>query len=256
MNEITCPRCKVLQKLSRNKLCSYCFFNLNNEIDKLNQTNPNLSVDYNSLDDQAIVDILKIDQIKPALDKLSFLVFLGLIFIVSVTVFFLDKKIFFIKESGFNFIEKFSIFFSLITTYLSYKYFSKNYDINQSIDAIVSTSYRGREITGFEKKFQFLFLLLFLNFSIIYLNINALNDMSSIIFPARKFDVFIHQKESKVVKRKHTYYIHVTNWKRNNDETIRLIIPENQWQSIKQDQAAKIKIKRGLLNDVIWSLKQ
>lgn len=256
MNEITCPRCKVLQKLSKNKLCSYCFFNLNTETDKLSKINPNLSVDYNNLDNQAIIDILKIDKIKPVLYKFPFFIFIALVFIVSGLVCFYDREIFSIKESELGFIEKSAVFLSLISFYFSYKYFSKNYDLNQSIDSIISDNFRYRDASPFEKKFQFVLFFLVLNFFFVFLNIYAINDISSIVFPSRKFDVFVHQKESKVVKRKYSYYIHVTNWKKDSNETIKLKVPEKQWQMIKQDHPANIKIKRGILNDVIWNLKQ
>ncbi|MFN4152286.1 MAG: hypothetical protein ACK4IX_15195, partial [Candidatus Sericytochromatia bacterium] len=102
----------------------------------------------------------------------------------------------------------------------------------------------------------FLFLLFMLNISTIFMNIYAFNDLTSIILPQQKFDVFVISKNTTRVKNGYKYYFTVTSWKRDSKPEITLTCNRYEWEKIQSNLKAKIKIKRGLLSDVIWSFKQ
>ena len=248
MTEVTCPKCNVLQKLNRNNLCSYCYFNFNNS-DNLASDNIN--------DNQNIING---SSIKPVINITHFIVGLVLTLVISYIINFFDRRIFYFREHSLNLLYFAKILLSFIFTFFTYKYLSKRYDIEQSMDLILENVYKGRVIKYFKTEYQFILILLFYSLLVVSLNINLLNDISSIVFPAKKYDIFV-QKKSRRLSRyeplsKYKYYIDVTNWRRNNKSRIQLSVTQYQWEKIIEGQSATIKVKNGLFNEVIWSFKQ
>lgn len=255
MEEIICPKCKRIQKVNKNNLCSYCFYDLKKieDID-LNKKLP-FPIDYNNLKDEEIVNYLKIDKIKSSPSKLFSTMFSVSVLSISFILFILEKNLFpFIQPFGF--IEKFAIFSSIITSIYFYRYLSKKYNLDDLIENAFSSGYRYRNTSFFEKKIYFLFLFFMLNIATIFMNIYALNDITSIIVPQQKFDVFVISKNTTRVKNGYKYYFTVTSWKRDSNPEITITCNKYEWEKIKSNLKAEIKIKRGLLSDVIWSLKQ
>lgn len=257
MEEIICPKCKRIQKVNKNNLCSYCFYDLKKiENIDLNKKEP-FPIDYNNLKDEEIIDYLKIDKIKSSPSKLISILFVLSTFALSFIVFFIEQNLFPFSQP-FGFIEKFAIFTSFVTSFYFYRYLGKKYNLDNLIDEVIPDKNRmGKEASFYEKKIYFIFLLFLLNTFTIFLNIYALNDITSIIVPKQKFDVFVLSKNTTQVKGGYNYYITVTNWKRNKETEITLKVGNKDvWDKIQSNLKAEIKIKRGILSEVIWSLKQ
>jgi hypothetical protein len=257
MEEIICPKCKRIQKVNKNNLCSYCFYDFKRiENIELNKKEA-FPIDYNNLKDEQIVDYLKIDKIKSNPSKLFSIIFFITILSISGFIFFIEQNIFPFSQP-FGFIEKFAIFISVITSFYFYRYLGKKYNLDILIDEVIPDKNKmGKEASFYEKKFYFIFLLFLLNTFTIFLNIYALNDITSIIVPQQKFDVFVISKNTTRVKSGYNYYITVTNWKRNQDSEITLKVNNKDiWEKIQSNLKAEVKIKRGLLSEVIWSFKQ
>ena len=71
-----------------------------------------------------------------------------------------------------------------------------------------------------------------------------------------KYEVFVSSKTSVSVKGGYNYYITTTNWEKNSDLEIKLHLNKDLWNKIVENKKAEIKIKRGLLDSVIWGIKQ
>lgn len=256
MKEIICPKCKRIQLISKNKLCTYCFYDFNKIENLEDNKKESFPIDYNNLEDSQIVEYLKIDKIKPHPSKLISTLFSVLVIGVSFIIFIIEKKIFVFSET-FGFIEKFTIALSIVTTITSYRYLNKKYNIDNFVDEVFTSNYRYKEATLFEKKIYFALTFFFFNIIVLFMNIYALNDISSIIAPSQKIDVFVLSKNSTRVKNGYHYYVTMTNWKRNSNSEITLSCNnKNDWENIQTNTKAQLKIKRGLLSEVIWSFKQ
>lgn len=250
MKDVTCPKCNNAQKLGTSNICGYCYY----KFDDPNKLVVDLSPVESNMSDTQIIEMLDLKKETYKTDSSKFFFQAGIFFAISFLLFFIDAKLFPISLSEAYFLG-ISFFCTFFTTYLTYRYLSKFFDLS---DVASSLFYRGRfgkESTKFEQFISLVFCLFFLNFFFDYFSLYAINDFSSVIFPAHIHEVFL-SKETQRVKGGYTYYLNVTNWKTTKNTNLKLKTSQTEWDKYKDQKPAKIKVKSGLIEAVVWRIDQ
>lgn len=254
MSEVTCPKCKQMQKLSSNKLCSYCYYNF---APNKNIYHNSLSATQDSMSNNEIKEFLNLP--KPQIDSFEVIGISVLIVLVCFILFMAERSFFPVYTfSESNKIYSIYLILPIFTTILIYSGLSKKYDLKSFIEHNINHNRWGKESSLFEKYIYFIMMLFFTNALTLFFFISAFNSFSSIIFLPQTYDVFVIRKYDKVVgKGGRNYYLETTNWQRNQETYATLgVKSKSEWEKYEPDKKARIKVRRGIFNEVVWSLKQ
>lgn len=250
MKEVTCPKCNNTQKLGSANICGYCYY----KFDEPNKLVVNLAPVESNLSDTQIIEVLDLMKDSYKQDSSKFFFQAGVFFVISFLLFFIDFKLFPISLSEAYFLG-ISFFATFFTTYLTYKYLGEFFDLSEISATLFYRGRFGKEPTKFEQFIYLVFCLFALNFFFDYFSLYAINDFSSMVFPAHIHEVFI-SKETQRVKGGYTYYLNVTNWKRTKDPNLKLKTSQAEWDKYQDQKSAKIRVKSGLIEDVVWHIEQ
>lgn len=245
MKELTCPKCNNTQKLGSANICGYCYY----KFDEPNKLLVDLAPVESNLSDTQILEILDLKKEPYKNDSSIFFIQVGLFIIISILAFLLDAKLFIYKS--FDYFFELSFFFAFFTTYLTYQYLSKS-------DIIFLNPFDEKDIK-FVKFVSLLLFGFFINMSFNFSAIRTFNDFSSIISNTNIYDVFL----SKKIKHKYNrnggydiYYLNITNWKKVSNTTLEFKVTQAEYDKYQDQKPAKIEVKSGLIDDVVWHIAQ
>lgn len=193
MKEVTCPKCNNTQKLGSANIFGYCYY----KFDEPNKLLVDLAPVESKLSDTQIIEILDLKKETYKKDSLKFFFQSGIFFAISFLLFFIPFKLFPISLSEAYFLG-ISFFCTFLTTYFTYSYLGKFFDLSDIASSLFYRGRFGKESTKFEQFISLVFSLFFINFFFNYFSLYVINDFSSIIFPSHIHEVFISKEAQRV----------------------------------------------------------
>lgn len=270
LKKIICPRCNGLtlfKESNKENICPYCYYNF---------------LDPNKVDERLISSLYLVDQ--KLLDKTVFEI-LGLkeenyinkrtISILKILLFLtITFYLFSIDEVMFPVIVNFGRFVLLLflvapfTTYFFYKYLTKVFyleelaillDLNEALNKSRASNFKYYGINVPSKYSIITYLLLplvFFSFIFSFFAIYAINDFSS-YFSQEKTYKFI-SKNLKVIAGKKggtIYSFNFSDYNKTNPDIINIKVDNSLWDSYNDKSKTIIKVRKGLIANVVWDLK-